>query len=125
LFDIQYSSECFAIAHGAILIYKRKHAVTHAADGNKAWILISSGNHGFNAVIMDLNMPGMNGMELARRVRESRHPIPLIVMSGKIAEEEQLELTRLHIDAILNKPFGIKQLEDVISRALIKTQSGS
>jgi two-component system, cell cycle sensor histidine kinase and response regulator CckA len=102
------------------MLNKRKHSVIHAENGNAAWELIESGGHAFDAIIMDLNMPGMNGLELARRMRESRFSIPLIVMSGKITEEEQTELACLHIDAIISKPFSMQQLEAVIAKALPK-----
>jgi DNA-binding response OmpR family regulator len=69
-------------------------------------------------VILDLNMPGLSGLELASRARALPYDRPLVVMSGRVTEDERLELARLRIDAIINKPFTLEMLRSMLDSVL-------
>jgi two-component system, cell cycle sensor histidine kinase and response regulator CckA len=99
------------------MLVRSHHRVTRASDGNQAWTMLSSKPNDYDAVIMDLNMPGMSGLELAQCARAAAYERPLIVMSGRIADDEQSALARLRILDILSKPFTMGQLDEVIIKA--------
>jgi two-component system, cell cycle sensor histidine kinase and response regulator CckA len=99
------------------MLRRQNHKVTCARDGMEAWNLLSSNPEAYDAVIMDLNMPGINGMELAHRIRKAAFNHPLIVMSGRITEEERRTLAQLRIADVVYKPFTIKRLEEAIEKA--------
>lgn len=86
------------------------HTVELAADGLTAWHLLAAAPEKFDAVLMDLNMPGYSGLELARRARALPYARPLLVMSGRVSDEDRLEFTGLKISAILQKPFTPEEL---------------
>jgi two-component system, cell cycle sensor histidine kinase and response regulator CckA len=102
------------------MLRRRNHQVTRASDGNEAWAMLSSRPDAFDAVIMDLNMPGMNGLDLAQCARDADYEYPLIVMSGRITEDEQAALARLGVVDIICKPFSISQLEETITQAFAR-----
>lgn len=72
----------------------------------------------FRIIVTDFEMPGMNGVELARKVRE-RHPgaYLILVTGGDLAGVVQAA-RRAGISAVLSKPLDLKGLVEVISCSL-------
>jgi two-component system, cell cycle sensor histidine kinase and response regulator CckA len=105
------------------MLRRQNHNVTCARNGIEAWNLLSSNPEAYDAVIMDLNMPGINGMELAHRIRKAPFDHPLIVMSGRITEEERKTLAQLRVADVVYKPFTIKRLEEAIEKAFSSSEN--
>jgi PAS domain S-box-containing protein len=83
------------------------HHVTMLANGRLAWEKLSAAPGTFEAIIMDLNMPGLNGLELARRARELPFDGIIFVISGRLSEADRTEFQRLRVDRIIEKPFTL------------------
>jgi CheY-like chemotaxis protein len=64
----------------------------------------------YDAIITDLSMPTMSGLQLADEIRKMRPDIPIILTSGYINTEDQEKAGRLGIRAILTKPVDAKEL---------------
>jgi CheY-like chemotaxis protein len=64
----------------------------------------------FDLVLTDLNMPGMNGVELAREIKKRKQETPVILITGS-----QLQNLSPDIDRVLFKPFSAQQLREVIA----------
>lgn len=79
--------------------------VTTLRDGREAWEQLAAGKLQPDLLLLDVNMPRMNGVELVRRVREIRFAGQIVVMSGRIEGEELRELEALRVDRIMTKPF--------------------
>ena len=74
----------------------------------------------FNLVLTDLDMPGMDGLELLSHVK-SRYPdIPVIVVSGVASEESKNEALEVGAEGLLSKPYTRDQLLAIISKSLTK-----
>jgi CheY-like chemotaxis protein len=60
-----------------------------------------------DAVLMDMRMPGMNGLETAKRIRqiEGLEDIPVIMVTASALEEQRLEAMRAGLDGFVRKPF--------------------
>ncbi len=72
----------------------------------------------FDAVVTDLNMRGMNGIELCELVLEHRRDIPVIVMTAFATIESAVQSIRAGAFDFLTKPFSAAQLEVAVARAL-------
>jgi DNA-binding NtrC family response regulator len=74
----------------------------------------------YNVVISDMRMPGMNGNEFVKKVKEIKSEVKVILMSAfEITDREFHQvLQSITIDAFLQKPFSIKQLEHLIEQQL-------
>jgi two-component system cell cycle sensor histidine kinase/response regulator CckA len=83
------------------------HQVTLLDNGRFAWEKLSATPGTFDAIIMDLNMPGLNGLELARRARDLPFNGVIFVMSGHVSEKDRAEFLRLRVDRIIEKPFTL------------------
>ena len=69
-------------------------------------------------VITDLRLPGMSGVEFARKVRRSRHACPVIVVSAYGADLDARKLRRVGVVEVFTKPFHVDTLRRAVRRAL-------
>ena len=65
---------------------------------------------GINLVILDLMLPGMNGLDLCRLVRHQGIDIPILILSAKGTETDRVLGLEVGADDYLTKPFGIREL---------------
>ncbi|HEY5283226.1 MAG TPA: response regulator, partial [Polyangia bacterium] len=72
---------------------------------------------GFEAVVSDINMPGMNGIELLRAVREHDPDLPVLLVTGLPSWEGAAEAIELGVFRYLPKPFDIEQLRGTVMQA--------
>lgn len=86
--------------------------VRTAASGDEALRIVES--EGVRLVVTDIAMPGMNGLELAERLRQSRSYLPVLFMSGAMSPRE----IRAFSGPFLQKPFSEADLLREVSRLL-------
>ena len=85
-----------------------------AAGGEEALELWRKG--GYDLVLADLQMPTMDGFELARRIRQSevaeRRPrTPILAVTASTLEEQEQKSRAAGMDGFITKPIGIEQLK--------------
>ena len=86
-----------------------------AASGEDALGLASRRN--FDVAIFDMMMPGMNGLELLTRFKETHPECEIILLTGQGSIETAVEAMKLGAYDYLQKPFPLKELEAVASKA--------
>lgn len=91
------------------------HTVWSAPGGQEALEVLQ--RESVDAVITDLDMPGMGGVELLKRLRETRPFLPVIGISGHFDPDAAAQAG---FDAFLPKPFDIADLPRVLAGALGK-----
>ncbi|VGO20996.1 response regulator [Pontiella sulfatireligans] len=84
------------------------YAVEHAADGEAGLRLALEGDHGL--LIVDLMLPGLDGMEIIRRFREHGRSTPILILSAKSVVEDRVEGLQAGADDYLVKPFSFAEL---------------
>jgi two-component system NtrC family response regulator len=92
------------------------HVAEHAPDGTAALARLASG--GIEAVLLDLRMPGLDGMEVLRRIRAGRNPPPVAVLTAVPTAGNTIEAMRLGAVDHLAKPVGRTELLDLLGRLL-------
>lgn len=92
------------------------HAVAEAADGTAALAWLHT--HRADAVLLDLRMPGLDGMEVLRRIRALPDPPAVAVLTAVATSANTIEAMRLGAADHLTKPIGRTGLQDVIGRML-------
>src|SRR5437879_6137121 len=70
----------------------------------------------FAAVLTDLRMPGMNGLELLQQIRESKPTLPVVVLSAYGTVPDAVEAIKAGATDFLLKPFAHDALEEVLNR---------
>ncbi|GDX44710.1 DNA-binding response regulator [Bacteroidota bacterium] len=64
----------------------------------------------FDLAILDINLPGMNGFELASKIRTHSESIPILFLSARSLSEDRIHGLQIGADDYLIKPFQIKEL---------------
>jgi two-component system, OmpR family, KDP operon response regulator KdpE len=99
----------------------RGYEVDVAVDGEDA--LSTFGVFAPDVVVLDLNLPGIDGIEVTRRLR-SWSPVPILVLSVREDESDKVAALDLGADDYLTKPFGVPELLARI-RALLRRSEAS
>ena len=90
------------------------HAVVTAGDGLAALELM--GRHRVDAVLLDLRMPGLDGLEVLARIRARPNAPPVAVLTAVATASNTIEAMRLGAVDHLTKPIGRAELADLIER---------
>jgi two-component system cell cycle sensor histidine kinase/response regulator CckA len=98
------------------LLKRDQHEATLTSNGREAWDVFQGQPAVFDALLLDLNMPEVTGVELARRVRSSGYRGAVLIMSGRITEEAHRELLSIGVDSIIEKPFTLDSIRTALSR---------
>jgi len=114
-----------ALASGIARILEREgHAVDVMATGEHA--LLGARQERFGLVILDIGLPGIDGFEVLRRLRESEIRVPVLVLTARDALDDRVRGLDLGADDYMAKPFPMPELAARV-RALIRrsqAQSG-
>ncbi|MPZ43451.1 MAG: response regulator [Betaproteobacteria bacterium] len=96
------------------------YCLEEAEDGEHAWRLLREMPERFDAVLLDRMMPGIDGIEVLRRMKG--HPaaarIPVILQTAAAAPDQVLEGLREGAFYYLTKPFGPEMLQAVVRTAV-------
>ena len=102
-----------------VMLERLGHKVRMVDDGQRAWDLLQ--NESFDVVVTDIEMPGLDGVELTRRVREREREapgahLPIIGATAHVGEAEKHRLLDAGLDAHLPKPFVLTDVAAALDR---------
>ncbi|MCX7632104.1 MAG: response regulator [Turneriella sp.] len=92
------------------------HNITLAADGNEA--LAKFREEVFDLIITDINMPGLNGIELIRAIRRENTNIPILVLTSEIEQTLRQQGTEAGANGWIIKPFKPPQFLEIVRHIL-------
>lgn len=90
------------------------HRVTVCPDGHTAVAALQKQT--FDCLLVDLDMPGMNGIEVIRRAHTISPATEAIVLTGKQSLETAIAALRFGVTDYLSKPCKLRELDDLLSR---------
>ena len=96
-----------------MLLAQRKLDAEFVENGLEAVARIASGST-FDIIFLDIEMPGMNGHEAARKIRSLGCTVPIIAMSGHFDDEERLKSKKAGMNEFITKPLDIPKLFSLI-----------
>lgn len=96
---------------------QHNYIVDWVLDGNEAWNYLESKLTIYHVAIFDWMLPGLSGIELLRRLRRQKSPLPVLMLTAKSATEDKVTGLDNGADYYLVKPFGMEELLAVM-RAL-------
>jgi len=72
----------------------------------------------FSAIVTDLKMPGMSGIELIAKVRDLGFDLPIVVVSGHLDQSLTIEALKLGAFDFISKPFDLNHFDKVVVEAV-------
>ena len=100
-----------AIRDFEVLNLKRMgYEVTDVADGDRAWETFLAEGGNYDVVLLDIMLPGMDGLTLCKKIREQNAAIGIIMLSAKTQEMDKVSALMYGADDYVTKPFGPAEL---------------
>ncbi|HEY0031848.1 MAG TPA: response regulator transcription factor [Devosia sp.] len=100
---------------------KAGFSVDHERDGESAWYLGDSEN--FDAVVLDLGLPQMDGLTILKRWRSAGRTVPVLILTARGQWEERVDGIEAGADDYVVKPFHVLEIVARL-RALVRRASG-
>ena len=111
-----------SLASGIRIALKPEHyTVDHLTDGESALNALQS--EPFDAVILDLGLPNVDGIEVLRTIRRHGNHVPILVLTARDAVDHRIEGLDSGADDYLTKPFEVDELKARL-RALLRRSQG-
>jgi DNA-binding response OmpR family regulator len=89
-------------------LLKNRYVVDEASDGEKALELLNLNS--YDCVVLDLNLAKVDGIEVAKRIREKEKPVPIIMLTARSQIYDKLTGFNTGADDYITKPFDMKEL---------------
>lgn len=103
---------------------KEGFSTTAAYDGNEAWRLATEGK--FDLIILDLMLPGKDGLDICRELRREKVTTPIIMLTARSDEIDRVLGLELGADDYVIKPFSVRELmarvKAILRRRAVKTE---
>nr|WP_315187188.1 PAS domain-containing protein [uncultured Albidiferax sp.] len=114
--DVPQNLELLSLALGQV-----GHRVTTAAGGADA--VQTFQEHSFDVVLMDVQMPGMDGLEATRRIRQLEldrklRPTPIVALTASVMEEDRRATAAVGMNGFASKPIHLPELAAEIARVM-------
>ncbi|HYN87562.1 MAG TPA: response regulator transcription factor, partial [Ardenticatenaceae bacterium] len=102
------------------LLQEAGHSVTTADDGREALRIVAE--EPVDLVLLDVMMPGLNGLKVAERIRK-KYELPIIFLSAKGHTDDRIRGLELGADDYLPKPFDPGELIERVNAVMRRTQT--
>lgn len=102
----------------AIVLKKAGYEVVTSENGYAA--LDNLKKESFDLIISDIKMPGINGIELLKKIKTINAEIPVIMITAYASANDAVEAMKLGAEDYITKPFNIDELKLIIDRAVYK-----
>ena len=103
------------------LLEKQHYSVDAVYDGAQALDYLEAGN--YDALVLDIMMPKLDGLEVLRRLRAEGNPIPVLLLTARAEVEDKVAGLDMGANDYLTKPFSPAELMARI-RAMTRSQTG-
>ncbi|MBX9690713.1 MAG: response regulator [Candidatus Obscuribacterales bacterium] len=109
------------LADGLALVLKASgYSVDSVSNGLEADVAVSV--HAYDLLILDIGLPGLDGLEVLRRIRQRGQILPILILTARDSLESLVEGLDLGANDYMTKPFQLPELEARI-RALLRQGS--
>jgi len=103
------------------MLASRGFQVVCCADGAEALVMVR--RRSFDVVLLDLTLPGMDGLDWLQHLRDSSSRLPVLVMTARSAVEDRILGLNIGADDYLTKPFDVEELAARL-KALVRRSLG-
>jgi CheY-like chemotaxis protein len=101
------------------------HATILAQSGAEGIELLQAHGDRIDLILLDLSMPGLDGVETLRRLRQLDPGVPVVLCSGFAEEEAMTQLRGMALSGFLQKPYLMRDLVRVVEAVPVRMDQGS
>jgi CheY-like chemotaxis protein len=120
-YDFDFSDKVVLVVEDNQISYKLIHAVlsqvktniVRASNGKEAIEECTSGRH-FDLVLMDLQMPEVDGLEATRRIKKIRPELPIVATTANTYDENYISCKEAGCDGFLTKPLQFRKMFELM-----------
>lgn len=94
--------------------------VTHVCNGDEGWTAASRGD--YDLIVLDIMLPGMDGLEICKRLRNVNNYTPILMLTAKKSEIDRVLGLEMGADDYLTKPFSIIELQARVKALLRRVE---
>lgn len=98
-----------------IVKYNPNYIVTTCSDGGEAIEKLRAEKNKYSLIIMDMEMPNMNGEETTKRIKRMNIDIPIIILTGHSVDYQERMMDKLDVE-IISKPLTLQQLKYTLKK---------
>ena len=109
--------EEMALKVGSLMLRKLGYSVLPVCKGQEAIEILKKNKVAF--VILDMQMPGMNGYEIYYQLKKIQPKVKILLASGYVGDQSEKRLISIGFDGFIQKPFDLKQLSEKIEDILL------
>jgi len=103
---------------------QKGYNILEAEDGEKALKVYSDNKNKINLILLDVMMPKLDGWSVLRQIRQENKALPIIMLTARSEEQDELFGFELGVDEYITKPFSPKilvaRVEAILKRTTIK-----
>ncbi len=103
-------------------MFESDYEVLSAENGRSALRILDSHHNSVDMIFLDVRMPGMNGIEVLKKIKERTRNTPVVVMTAFGDSDSAIEAMKEGAFDYLIKPFEDGQLKEVIEKAIISAK---
>ncbi|RRJ82875.1 response regulator transcription factor [Aestuariirhabdus litorea] len=96
------------------------HEVDSCADGTEGLERALAGD--YDLLVLDLMLPGIDGLELCRRLRSARRTLPILMLTARDSEADRVVGLEMGADDYLTKPFSVRELQARVKALLRRVE---
>ena len=104
-------------------LVKNDFNILEAEDGEKALEIYDKNKNNINLILLDVMMPKVDGWSVLKKIREENKSMPIVMLTAKTEEQDELLGFELGVDEYISKPFSPKILVARVTAILKRTEN--
>ena len=106
-------------------LMQKKYNILEAQDGEEALKIYSQNKEKIKLILLDVMMPKLDGWSVLRQIRQENKSLPIVMLTARAEEQDELFGFELGVDEYITKPFSPKILVARVEAILKRTQTVS
>ena len=107
-------------------LIKKNYNILEAEDGEKALKVYGENKNKIKLILLDVMMPKLDGWSVLRQIRQESKTLPIVMLTARAEEQDELFGFELGVDEYITKPFSPKilvaRVEAILKRAIPETK---
>ena len=107
-------------------LIKKNYNILEAEDGEKALKVYNENKNKIKLILLDVMMPKLDGRSVLRQIRQENKSLPIVMLTARAEEQDELFGFELGVDEYITKPFSPKilvaRVEAILKRAIPETK---